>query len=148
MTQHQAWMDWARGKGPRPKPPPSVPEESYVYFIRSASPVGELKIGTARNPRARRGQLQTGNPHRLDVLAVIPGGTQEETDLHKQFAHLHIRGEWYLPGDDLMAYIELHGGPFLRPTPEHVHTFSLEALPIHRCVTCGERVRELEEATS
>jgi hypothetical protein len=93
-------------------PGPSLHTETVilgkaVYFIRSMSPVGEIKIGYSNNPQGRLQLLQTGNPYPLEVLATIPGeGRRKERELHERFATSRLSGEWFEPTADLLAYIE------------------------------------------
>jgi hypothetical protein len=78
---------------------------SDVYFIRMI-PDGPIKIGIAGNVNMRLDNLQTATPHLLEVIGVILGGGRSlELKLHRQFSQLHIRGEWFHPGDDLLAFI-------------------------------------------
>lgn len=63
-----------------------------VYFISNGAYV---KIGVARNPKKRLKALQTGNPHKLELMRVIKGGYAEEAALHGHFAHLRVEGEWF-----------------------------------------------------
>ena len=75
-----------------------------VYFMKA----GELvKIGTTKGSvAARAAQLQTGCPHKIEVLCVINGGHDRESRLHRQFAHLRVHGEWFFASIDLMACID------------------------------------------
>ena len=68
-----------------------------VYFIGFRD---RIKIGFSTDVHAR---LQRVAHDR--VLAVIPGTMATEKALHHRFAHLRVSGEWFEPGDDLMAYI-------------------------------------------
>jgi hypothetical protein len=93
----------------RSEPPPrSVPARrkqppQFVYFIRSGE---AIKIGKASgNVRDRMAQLQTANPADLELLGVMPGGLEEEAGLHRRFAHLRLRGEWFTCDQDLLDFI-------------------------------------------
>lgn len=78
---------------------------SVVYFIED--PVeGSIKIGTAQDVQQRLKGLQTGHPRALAVLATTPGDNRLESELHERFAHLRIRGEWFRPEPDLLAFID------------------------------------------
>lgn len=71
---------------------------------------GEVKIGYAKDPEQRMRELQTGNPGEIKLLAIVDHkGPAMERELHRQFAHLRIRGEWFKPGADLLEYIESLG---------------------------------------
>jgi hypothetical protein len=76
-----------------------------IYFIRALTG-GPIKIGTAANPWQRVATLQTGNPQKLCVVAVIHGGKPEESNLHSRFAACRTQGEWFNPAPDLCAYID------------------------------------------
>ncbi len=78
---------------------------SSVYFIQ-AGLFGLIKIGSATDPTARLAMFQTGCPEELRLIAAIPGGGVAERRLHKQFAHLRVRGEWFQPAEELLGYIE------------------------------------------
>lgn len=85
-----------------------------VYFIRDALS-GLVKIGTAGNPWARFGKIQSDCPGELTLLAVIDGGAGEEAALHARFAAYRVRGEWFRQGASLRGYLAQLPVP-LRPT--------------------------------
>lgn len=78
---------------------------TYTYFIQMdehdespgerLGPGGPIKIGCAADPEARLLQLQTAVPHPLRLMGYVPGGVKLERELHKKYAHLHMRGEWF-----------------------------------------------------
>lgn len=70
-----------------------------IYFIKA----GEfVKIGyCAADPKARRAQLQVGNPVDLRLIAIKEGDMAEEAVWHRRFAHLRVRGEWFKWHDDI-----------------------------------------------
>ena len=68
--------------------------DDYIYFI--LSPDNFVKIGRAANPKARLKSLQTGSSSPLELIKVIPNHSGHlETELHKKFASLRQRGEWF-----------------------------------------------------
>ena len=75
-----------------------------VYFVSDAQ--GRIKIGSANNVFKRLEQLQAGNADPLILLGIEEGGFKREKALQKQFAHLHVRGEWFSPGKELTDYID------------------------------------------
>lgn len=78
----------------------------YTYIIRSIGDV--VKIGhSSNNPNRFRG-LQGAHADALILLALLPGWIIEK-ELHRRFAHLHIRGEWYNYTGDLKQYVESLG---------------------------------------
>lgn len=70
-------------------------DAGVTYFIKDEHE--HVKIGWARNSQynlvQRLTALQTGNSDELTVLCVVDDIS--ESDLHKKFGHLHIRGEWF-----------------------------------------------------
>lgn len=75
-----------------------------VYFIRAQNS-GLIKIGHSIQPEKRLKQLQTGSGDHLEILSTIPGGSSKEAALHRQFASLNHRGEWFEPDPELLHYI-------------------------------------------
>jgi hypothetical protein len=85
-----------------------------VYFVRFGE-FGPIKIGkTDRDPRIRLGWLQNGSPVTLRLLAVInePDEEHSEEALHRRFAHLRIRGEWFDSTRELTDFIAEHAEPW------------------------------------
>lgn len=72
--------------------------KTYVYFIQQG--FGGIKIGVSENPEARCAHLQTATPKKLRVIAkfVFDSRAQAfgmERDLHAEYAHLRMKGEWF-----------------------------------------------------
>lgn len=85
-------------------------DERPVYFIQADG--GPIKIGVAAHPARRLAELQTSSPYELHLLAMMPGqGALGESALHARFEHRRMRGEWFAPAPDLLAYIEANGVP-------------------------------------
>ena len=84
-----------------------------VYFVQEDIEDGSIKIGNANNlygyRNGRIGQLQGGNPRKLELIATIPGDKDPSKDLEKQIKEklqaFHIRGEWYSPAPEVFEYI-------------------------------------------
>jgi hypothetical protein len=69
----------------------------------------------------RRRSIQVGNPDEIRILATMPGKPiTDETLLHDRFRHLWIRGEWYRPESELLAFITDAATPWLDPRSEGV----------------------------
>jgi hypothetical protein len=79
-------------------------QPQLVYFIQAQG--GQIKIGLAVKPLSRMADLQIANPEKLTLLLSIDGGRDLEKRLHAEFRHLWIHGEWFKPGDDLLARIK------------------------------------------
>ena len=76
--------------------------KSYVYLIYNEnSDISDyVKIGKADDVELRFSRLQIGNPNKLKLAAVIECKNSSEayrleTELHRKYAHLHVRGEWF-----------------------------------------------------
>ena len=81
-----------------------------VYFVQSVA-THAIKIGKANDVGARKRDLQTGTDRELILLGSIPADASTEGELHGMFEHLQIRGEWFSPGPELLAFIRQHGQP-------------------------------------
>ncbi len=76
-----------------------------VYIVQ-AGRRGPIKIGVSRDFMDRVRTLGYLHKAHMMFLAVIDGGFKDEKALHQRFAHLALGGEWFAPGDDLMAYVD------------------------------------------
>jgi hypothetical protein len=74
----------------------------FVYFIQAESG-GAVKIGKAREPRARVTELQCGNPELLVIQAVIVASRTTEGSLHRTFRDYRLEGEWFWKADEILA---------------------------------------------
>ncbi|CRM19339.1 GIY-YIG nuclease family protein [Pseudomonas sp. 35 E 8] len=78
-----------------------------VYFIGQvqSNNCTRIKIGRTGNITRRRGQLQTGSPHPLEIMGWIRSDDEValEKQLHIDFAHRRQIGEWFRiePGEIL-----------------------------------------------
>lgn len=76
-----------------------------IYFIEMEG-LNLLKIGfTERDPKDRLRELQTANPHKLNLLHVMDGGLNQEAELHQSFDHLREQGEWFRFTPELQAFL-------------------------------------------
>jgi hypothetical protein len=83
-----------------------------IYYAQRED--GPIKIGYGQNPdriRDRIRRFQTASPEQVVLLGAHPGGTSLERELHERFAALHISGEWFQAGPDLVAHIEAEVHP-------------------------------------
>lgn len=99
---------WSSGEGPGISQRALVSaSDAIVYYIRR----GDLiKIGTTTEPRKRFGSLVPD-----EILAVEPGGVEEERARHRQFRFLRVRGEYFRDAPELREHIQqvrdLNGDP-------------------------------------
>jgi hypothetical protein len=93
----------------RPKPTSSHADfrvhkrRSLLVYAILRPDTQQVKIGIAVDVQARMEALQTASACKLELIGIIEGGRQRELALHRQFAALHIRGEWFRASDDLLA---------------------------------------------
>ncbi len=64
-----------------------------------------VKIGRSRNVIQRLQNLQTGTFGELIIHALEPGGSERESELHKEFASLRRHGEWFSCSTKLTKHI-------------------------------------------
>lgn len=76
-----------------------------VYFLADAQKPKFVKIGVAVDPQRRLFELQTGNPHTLEIKATTNGGYHLESALHRAFKDEWHKGEWYVLTPRLAAVI-------------------------------------------
>jgi hypothetical protein len=95
----------------------------FVYFICNPAD-GLIKIGaTGHHPDRRLRSLSAEAGVVLVPLGFIPGGNHEERMMHRRFAILRRRGEWFDPGDRLLYFIRRWARPWSEarePDPEAI----------------------------
>lgn len=75
---------------------------SCVYFLE----MGDfIKIGYSSNVGKRIEDLSI-TPYEIKLLHTIPGRRCNEADLHRDFKHLRVKGEWFQKAPELLAFIE------------------------------------------
>ncbi len=77
-----------------------------IYILRAVE-LNRVKIGVS-HPRAFNGrlaQLRTACPTALTVLATFDGDFKLEKELHRQFAHLRVYGEWFDYDDEIQKFV-------------------------------------------
>jgi hypothetical protein len=70
----------------------------YVYAIQSPENRRHVKLGLSSNPRVRLRTLQTGNPHKLELIWTFPVRNMAEIEatFHRVFDKYRIPGgEWF-----------------------------------------------------
>ena len=73
----------------------------YVYFIQEGKgKCGSIKIGKSKDVAKRLKSLQTGNPRKLTLMALIKCKTPNdahrlEGKFHLMFKTDGVRGEWF-----------------------------------------------------
>jgi hypothetical protein len=75
-----------------------------VYLVGMEGDDKAVKIGHSTEAYARLGEYQAGNPRKLKVLALIPGGQAKEEELHAKHIKEHLGwmvGEWFCRTADI-----------------------------------------------
>jgi hypothetical protein len=93
-----------------------------IYFVQ-AECVGHIKIGwhAGTDAAERVRELQVGSADKLTLLGTMPGERETEADLHRQFSHAHVHGEWFRAVPELLNYIGNKGEDW-RQGPAEVQT--------------------------
>ncbi len=78
----------------------------FVYFIQE-SILKNIKIGfTSSHPMKRLHTLSVANSQDLEFLGFMLAAKPQEKKLHQKFRHLHLKNEWFRPGEDLLEFID------------------------------------------
>ena len=77
---------------------------SYVYIVRQSF-AGFVKVGASADPLRRIEELQTGSPHRLDLVGLVHAVSKQhafwvEEAIHCRFHGQRMAGEWFRPEVD------------------------------------------------
>ncbi len=96
--REESLVEWARGLIPSegdnwhfdPLDPPETPG---VYVLRDSATT--VKIGKATNIAKRMRELQTGNPLKLRLIAILSDDMEDERKFHDRFKAYRISGEWF-----------------------------------------------------
>jgi hypothetical protein len=81
----------------RPKLKRARQTDGVVYFVRFG---GLVKIGWTSNLKRRMSDVPNE-----EILGTTAGTMEDEKRCHAAFAHLRVKGEWFTPEPDLMAFI-------------------------------------------
>lgn len=65
----------------------------WKTYLMSVDGSQTVKIGIAKDPKARMATLQTGHPMELSLLWSCDGDYERE--LHEVFSKMRVRGEWF-----------------------------------------------------
>lgn len=84
------------------EPAPAPYQRGRVYFAECGD---FIKIGFTFSVEKRIASLSTGNPLPITLMHVAKAGREFEQELHKRFASLRGRGEWFQKHPDLLTFI-------------------------------------------
>jgi hypothetical protein len=116
-----------------------------IYFI-AAEGSNQIKIGfTDKDPLDRLATLQTGNPHKLTLVATVEGDKQTEKELHQRFASDRTNGEWFNITPRLLIYVaHLHAETRLLAMESRIAKLEYEMTRLRR--SKSEVARIFDEA--
>lgn len=78
-----------------------------IYFAQVRHDNGPIKIGfTTKLLCMKARQLHHCCPYPLEFIGVMDGDAKEEHALHRKFRADRLRGEWFAPSDELLAFIK------------------------------------------
>lgn len=82
-------------------------DRGVIYFVTCLNSENyPVKIGYSNSSaEARMVNIQNGNPNLLNVIGTFPGSITDERKLHERFAHLRIRGEWFVRAQEIIDYV-------------------------------------------
>lgn len=91
----------------------AIREAPGVVYFAQFGDNGPIKIGYAARGklRPRLSVLQTGCPAELHLRRTMPATRATERGLHRFFADLRIRGEWFWPDQDLADFADAIADP-------------------------------------
>lgn len=100
------------------------PSQYLTYFVRARG-MGDIKIGKSNQVGVRVKTLWTAASRGVDLLACYPADITHEVELHREFEHLRLCGEWFRPGAELITHLELVGcdpREFTNVVPAHFYS--------------------------
>lgn len=84
---------------------PSRKREWWIYFAQGDDG-GPIKIGRTTDLAARISSLIPNYPFGLlRYVGIMRAPGDMETELHVHFSRFRLRGEWFRPGAELVAFI-------------------------------------------
>ncbi len=72
-----------------------------VVYLMESKMTGLWKIGTSKNVKKRRRQLELAQGCEIELLKAIPGGVVLERLLHEKFSEYRTIGEWFTPVNEI-----------------------------------------------
>ena len=82
-------------------------ETGYVYVLAEEGSMFAVKVGHSRQPFARPGDFQMGNPRKLLVVGVLEGTEADERALHQKYISDNVQGEWFRPSAPLLSEFDV-----------------------------------------
>ncbi len=80
-------------------------DNTDLYLISNRDK-GTLKIGKSKNVKVRLKQLQIASSDSLTLIATIQRKGYMESEVHRMFEKLLVRGEWFKYDNSIIEYFE------------------------------------------
>lgn len=106
-----AWAAYLTGDESLMPPKGTFWRKGDIYFIAAGDFV---KIGFTTSPVGRIRSIKTATPLPLKILHHQRGTMKQERELHRRFAAIRVRGEWFRKTPELLDYIEEIKKPSMR----------------------------------
>ena len=84
--------------------PQWISSDPHVYFVQGEF-TGLIKIGFTNNPKKRWTELGAQASEPIRFLATLKGDMDDEKKLHLRFKQARVHGEWFLPNEELLRFI-------------------------------------------
>lgn len=77
----------------------------FVYVLRDSA-TNRLKIGTSKHPSSRIAHLQRMCSNELELVHLLPGGRELETEMHRALVDSRLHGEWFEADENVLNYLK------------------------------------------
>jgi hypothetical protein len=85
---------------------------TVIYFMQAVSS-GSIKIGYTASPERRLQDIGQLSSEPIKILATMEGDRDLEHSLHVRFVANRIRGEWFSPTEELLAFVRENAKPWI-----------------------------------
>jgi hypothetical protein len=120
------------------------PSQYLTYFVRARG-MGDIKIGKTNHVTSRVKSIWTNSSRGVDLIACYPADITHETELHREFEHLRLCGEWFRPGQELLTHLAVIGcdvDGFSNVVPAHFYRRNPHLLAAN--VSSAHKISETE----
>ena len=77
----------------------------HLYAIKPVGLPGPIKLGCSMMPETRLRALAAWSPIPLEIVARVPGTTQDEAALHELLRADRTHGEWHRPSSAVQGVV-------------------------------------------
>lgn len=89
-------------------PSSRIVRPANLYAMRSVAS-GNIKIGIAADVGRRLISMRSHTWDEIELVCSVPSSRSEERDAHLLLAASRIRGEWYKPSPEVLAWVAVLG---------------------------------------